>query len=134
MLPALPVESPAPVDDCLTLAPPTRWGRKAVLKMRNASDSYAVRSPAGELLAVVYLWRFEDGSREFALTLGPQARRFMRALVRTAQLTLRRLAQDGVVVTACVAPGHLPGERMAWLTGFEPHPYKSGTWVYVWRL
>lgn len=110
--------TPAPWTDCLDAAGGARFMRQAAVLQRCRSDTVSIR--AGDaLLAVAYLWPHEDGSREFCLALRPAARPHMLALVRFAHLMLARLTQDGAVVFCHVTPGHLAGERMARLTGFE---------------
>lgn len=86
------------------------------------------------LLAVAYLWPHQDGTGEFCLAAMPAARSHMLALCRYAQLTLQQIGQTGTVVFCHVKPGHLPGERMARLTGFLPDPETKGKWVHVWRI
>ncbi|GGE79164.1 hypothetical protein H1W37_19440 [Stappia taiwanensis] len=129
----LTTRSPALRDDCLACASPTRWMRKAVLHMRRGGDSVSIHDDDA-LLAVAYLWPLGDGWTEFCLAIRPDARTRMRALIRLAQLRLQAIAQTGMRVKTHVRPGHLPGERMARLTGFVPDPETPGCWVHVWRL
>ena len=130
------ISSPALLDDCLDLAPPTRFGRRATVAMWRAALTYAVHDDAGTLLAIGYLWPHSSPNgtwRELCLALAPDARRHLRALIGAAQLILDELAQDGVMVEARISPGHLPGERMARLVGFAPVPDRPSAWTYVWR-
>ncbi|MBB98330.1 MAG: hypothetical protein CML67_02150 [Rhodobacteraceae bacterium] len=129
----LTTRSPALRDDCLSCARPTRWVRKAVLYMRRGGDTVSIH--AGDtLLAVAYFWPCREGCLEFCLSLRPEARTHMHALVRLAQLRLEEITHTGKRVETHVRPGHRPGERMARLTGFVPDRRTPGCWVYLWRL
>lgn len=129
----LEIRSPADYGDCLEVAGQTRWFRQAAMMMRLRSRTWSFHAD-GVLLAVAYLWPHPDGTGEFCLAAMPSARSHMLALCRYAQLTLQQIAQTGTVVFCHVKPGHVPGERMARLTGFLPDPETKGKWVHVWRL
>jgi len=62
-------------------------------------------------------------------TCDPDLAPYMRGFVRLAQLTLRELP-DNAIVVARVDPGHAPGEKLARLIGFRPGE-KPGLWE--WR-
>lgn len=126
------ITSPVLLDDCLTMAPPTRWGRKAIVLMWSRSETISIHD-GDELLAIGYLWPISEGEHEFCLSIRPPAKRHMRALIRLAQLTFAQITQTGGVVATHVRVGHLPGERMARLTGFTPDPLKPGRWVQIRR-
>lgn len=67
------------------------------------------------------------GAFETWFVAGPEARAHLLALVRAAQLTWARLAQDGPIeIRARIAPEWRPGARLAALLGMEKRGRELG--------
>ena len=120
------IVSPAP--RVAALASGERVARLTLAQVRNA-DSAAVYRDA-EPMAVVMFARHGWRRVEMALAVSPAAAPHMKRLVRMAQLTLARMAEDRIVV-AWVDPANTAGQRMAALTGFRRSRLKSpALWVF----
>ncbi|MGJ0393027.1 MAG: hypothetical protein ACR650_09755 [Methylocystis sp.] len=92
------------------------------------AKSYGVIDERGDCLAC---WGLAPvGPRElflwFEATSG-LAPRLLEAL-RLTQLTLPYAAENALV-TACVAPGHKPGEKIARWLGLSPDPRRPAVWT-----
>lgn len=97
-------------------------------QVRNA-DSLAIYR-GHEPLVVVMLGRHGWRRTEMAMAISADAAAHMHRLVRIAQLTLFRLAQDRLIVAA-VSPTNRQGQRMAMLAGFRRARLKAPfLWVY----
>ena len=123
------IVSPAPRTVALALAGARARVRRGVLAQVRGADSLAIYR-GSEPMAVVMLARHGWRRTELAMAIAPAAAPHMRRLVRMAQLTLFRLAQDRLIVAA-VDPSNQAGQRMAMLTGFRRARLKSPfLWVY----
>lgn len=72
--------------------------------------------------------------REAWFACHPQARGHVLEIIRWAQLTFAVVAQsDGVDITARVAVGHAPGQRLARLAGFVLVGVEAGFETWAWR-
>ena len=123
------VSSPARLDDCHALAPPTRFGRKVTTDMWLNAQTAAFHSN-GELVAIGYLYPLPENRFEFCLAATVRAKAHMRRLIRIAHLTFSRLAQTGAIVSARVRSGNKTGQRMARLAGFHPDPDTPELWIW----
>lgn len=122
------IVSPAPKTAGLSLAGVHPRVRRLVLAQVRTLDSVAVYR-GDEAIAVVMFARHGWRRVEMGLSLHPEAHRWMRRLVRMAQLTLFRMAETRLIVTN-IWPGHAAGERMATLVGFRRARLKQlGVWV-----
>ena len=84
----------------------------------------------GEALALVMMHRQRKRRIEIAFSFRPAAARHMLDLVRLAQLTLQRLAQDGILAFALIRETDARAQRMARLAGFRPGGFRNGKiWI-----
>jgi hypothetical protein len=121
--------TPAPRSAVLEVLPGWSHQRKAILFQARTFESTAIY--LDETCKAVAMMRGRSCGRvEFALVIRRSASAHMRALIRIAQLTLSRIAQDHLVF-ARVHPANLQGQRMARLTGFVKH--KAGPEIWIWR-
>lgn len=117
----------AGIDDCLAFVGGKAWMRRYVVAMQQRGEAYLIVDH-DDPLALAFLIPRDDGLREFCLGIDPRARVHMRELCRSAQLILKRLAQDGAIVCN-VMPGNRSGARMARIVGFEPDPEDPILWT-----
>lgn len=138
--PAWRIVSPAPRTAGLSLAGVHPRVRRMVLSQIRTVDSVAIYR-GDEAIAVAMFCRHGCRRIEMALALHPDSHRWMRRLVRIAQLTLWGMAETRLIV-ANIKPGHGAGERMAMLVGFRRARLKQlGVWVFrrgedefaIWR-
>lgn len=121
--------TPAPRSAVMEVLPGWSHQRKAILFQARTFDSTAIL--LGETCHAVAMMRDRSCGRvEFALVIRRSAGQHMRPLIRIAQLTLSRIAQDRLVF-ARVHPANLQGQRMARLTGFVKS--KAGPEIWIWR-
>ncbi|WP_127523658.1 hypothetical protein [Mesorhizobium sp. Z1-4] len=121
--------SPAPGSAALAVAGARARERRGVLAQVRTADSLAVYR-GSEPLAVVMLARHGWRRTEMAMAIRREAAPHMRRLIRLAQLTLFRLAQDRLIVVS-IQPSNLAGQRMAMLSGFCRARLKNPfLWVY----
>lgn len=127
----LAVISPVPPSLALEFAGGRSFLRRALLHQTRVGESVAFVDD-GEPVALAML----DGRRarraELAITFKPAARRHMRQLIRHAQLTCARLAQNRILTFAVIRPGNGAGERMAMLAGFQPGRFKNPA-IWIWK-
>lgn len=123
------IVSPAPRVAALALAGARARVRRLTLAQVRNADSAAVYRGA-EPMAVVMFARHGWRRVEMALAVSPAAAPHMKRLVRMAQLTLARMAEDRLVV-AYVDPANSAGRRMAMLVGFRRARLKSpALWTF----
>jgi hypothetical protein len=121
--------TPAPRSAVLEVLPGWSHQRKAILFQARTFESTAIC--LGDTCHAVAMMRARSCGRvEFALVIRRSAAVHMRALIRIAQLTLSRIAQDHLVF-ARVHPANHQGQRMARLTGFVKH--RAGPEIWIWR-
>jgi len=113
----LTARSPAGWTDCLDMGGSRAYTRKALLWQRSIGDSIAIDID-GELAALAFLCVDDQGRRELAMGIKPEAASHMLALCRFAHLTLSSIAETGSVIVCHVKAGNRQGERMARLVGF----------------
>lgn len=120
---------PATEIDVLDFPGARGFGRRAmVFAIRN----YAVEiiSKRGEPLALVAMHWQRKRRVEIAFLFAPAASGHMVDLSRMAQLTLARLAQDGIMAFARIRQTDGRAQRMARLSGFSPSRLADKTiWV-----
>lgn len=117
----------AGLDDCLAFAGSKAMMRRYVVAMRLRGEAYLIVDDE-EPLAIAFIIPLEDGTREFCLGIDPRARVHMRELCRSAQLILKRMAEDGPI-SCHVTPGNRSGARMARIVGFEADPDYPYRWT-----
>jgi len=129
MSPEWKLVTPAPRSAVLEVLPGWSHQRKAILFQARTFESTAIY--LGETCHAVAMMRTRSCNRlEFALIIRRSAAVHMRPLIKIAQLTLSRIAQDHLVF-ARVHPANHQGQRMARLTGFVKH--KAGPEIWIWR-
>jgi len=121
--------SPAPRSAVLEVLPGWSHQRKAILFQARTFETTAIYM-GDRCMAVAMMRSRSCGRVEFALVIPRSAGVHMRTLIRIAQLTLSRIAQDHLVF-ARVHPANHQGQRMARLTGFVKS--KAGPEIWFWR-
>jgi hypothetical protein len=110
---------PATVLDAMDFAGGRAFLRKVLVYQVRHTDATLVLTDETHL-ALAMLYRHRAKRVEYAMFVKPEAQRHMVGLVRLAQLTLSKLAQDGILVFAHVRSCDVRAQRMASLTGFVP--------------
>lgn len=120
---------PATATDALEFAGGRSLLRKALLwQVRNFPSE--VIELEGEPLALVMMQHHPKARVEVSIHFRPGAQAHMRELIKLAQLTIRRLGQDGFMAMAVVRDSNAQGQRMARLAGFRPVSVRTGTlWI-----
>lgn len=121
---------PAGFDTCLSLAPPTRYGRQVTMNMRLSSETAEIRAD-GTLICVAYLFPVGGDEHEFCIALAPAARAHIKSLIRFGHLTFPLITKTNRIVSARIREWNTSGERLARLAGFQPDPDTPGKWL--WR-
>lgn len=121
------IQSPALLEDCWEFAGERSLLRKHITRQHQTGESVLI-SDDGEPVALAFIVPEADGRREFCLALSSRARARMRELCRAAQLILRRMAEDGPIISY-VVPENRAGVRMARIVGFSPDPDHRYRWI-----
>jgi hypothetical protein len=127
----LSVVSPVPPSLALEFAGGAPFRRKVMIHQTRHFESMAV-SAGGTPIVIASLHRARARRAELAIAFRPAAAAHMRALIRLAQWTLRRLAETGVLVFTRIAPGERQAQRMARLTGFVPGRFADPQ-IWIWK-
>jgi hypothetical protein len=129
----LTVHSPVTPTLALAFAGGAPFRRKVLLAQTRHEKVESLALMAGETpLALVMLFYHRRRRAELAIAFQPGAGAHMRKLIRFAQLTLRALAQTGVLVFTRIQPLWSQGRRMAQLTGLQPGGFRDGA-IWLWK-
>jgi hypothetical protein len=128
---ALRLVSPVPPSLALMFAGGRPFMRKVILYQTRRGEAVAILED-DEPVALAMLDRRRARRAELAIAFAPAARRHMLALVRLAQLTARRFAQNRILTFVHIRPDNMAGMRMAMATGFRPGGFRDRS-IWLWR-
>lgn len=126
------VKMPASAGDVFEISGRNSWVRKALYRQSSFCETMAICLPTGVCLAIGYFWKERARRWRFGLLIADVAAEHMLPLVRIAQLTLKKIADNGVLTVAEVNPQNEAGKRMARLVGFRRSKLNDEH-VWTWR-
>ncbi len=115
--------------DALDLAGGRPFLRKALLySVRHFRSDVVLKGE--QVLALVMMHYVRKKRVEIAFCFAPAASKNMLPLIGLAQLTIRRLAHDGILAYAMVRVTDARAQRMAMLAGLKPGGFADKTiWI-----